>query len=188
MTWAAGCDGLAFLLHRKIRCCRRALPCRAVSCYTNKHRTDSSYARWEEALKTWNEVRSLSKDLARQVRGGCVSKVVLLPPVCCAFTVFVLLSPVSCCVFSVTKAVHRTLLAVLCTTLSALLRLFLAVTVNDCTCCPSLRPATIANCHSHRAATGLVRLRARRCSSAGQRPSAGHCWCIAGGRGGGRGH
>lgn len=29
-------------------------------------RTDSSYARWEEALKTWNEVRSLSKDLARQ--------------------------------------------------------------------------------------------------------------------------
>jgi predicted membrane chloride channel (bestrophin family) len=32
-------------------------------------RTDSSYARWEEALKTWNEVRSLSKDLARQVCG-----------------------------------------------------------------------------------------------------------------------
>jgi predicted membrane chloride channel (bestrophin family) len=31
------------------------------------YRTDSSYARWEEALKTWNEVRSLSKDLARQV-------------------------------------------------------------------------------------------------------------------------
>lgn len=30
-------------------------------------RTDSSYAHWEEALKTWNEVRSLSKDLARQV-------------------------------------------------------------------------------------------------------------------------
>lgn len=33
-------------------------------------RTDSSYARWEEALKAWNDVRSLSKDLARQV-GNC---------------------------------------------------------------------------------------------------------------------
>lgn len=31
-------------------------------------RTDSSYARWEEALRTWNEVRSASKDVARQVR------------------------------------------------------------------------------------------------------------------------
>ena len=30
-------------------------------------RTDSSYARWEEALRTWNEVRSMSKDLVRQV-------------------------------------------------------------------------------------------------------------------------
>lgn len=47
------------------------VPCRAVSWNTNKHRTDSSYARWEEALKTWNEVRSLSKDLARQVRVLC---------------------------------------------------------------------------------------------------------------------
>jgi predicted membrane chloride channel (bestrophin family) len=37
--------------------------------YRSCHRTDSSYARWEEALKSWNEVRSLSKDLARQVSG-----------------------------------------------------------------------------------------------------------------------
>jgi predicted membrane chloride channel (bestrophin family) len=39
------------------------------------NRTDSSYARWEEALKAWNDVRSLSKDLARQVSYLCDSRV-----------------------------------------------------------------------------------------------------------------
>jgi predicted membrane chloride channel (bestrophin family) len=39
-----------------------------LRCCMHINRTDSSYARWEEALKAWNDVRSLSKDLARQVR------------------------------------------------------------------------------------------------------------------------
>lgn len=50
--------GLGVLFEQAAHCMR------LVAC-----RTDSSYARWEEALKTWNEVRSLSKDLARQVCG-----------------------------------------------------------------------------------------------------------------------
>lgn len=43
------------------------LPSSAAAAPSDR-RTDSSYARWEEALKAWNDVRSLSKDLARQVR------------------------------------------------------------------------------------------------------------------------